>query len=221
MRLFIATLILSLLAAGADAQPSRRQFTVPTPGGQILIVSFGDCAKPTCPAVLILSGSKGFAAPAYDEIGRAFKAAGLNAYLVHVLSPGDLGAMQPVHSFPPLLLIWESLDRTFALSTVSISIQNSPNAAAGDRHAAGQGSDAGCAGARGRVVAYRFRAAPDRLLPRLRLQTHGSRPHQADVRSEQVEATPTCDSDANGRAGAALPKNSLKPQFSREHSTRK
>ncbi|MGO7964834.1 GNAT family N-acetyltransferase [Rhizobium ruizarguesonis] len=77
--------------------------------------------------MLILSGSKGFAAPAYDEIGRAFKAAGLNAYLVHVLSPGDLGAMQPVHSFPPLLLIWESLDRTFPLSTVSISIQNSPN----------------------------------------------------------------------------------------------
>ncbi|MGO7951909.1 hypothetical protein ACC758_23795 [Rhizobium ruizarguesonis] len=43
--------------------------------------------------MLILSGSKGFAAPAYDEIGQAFKAAGLNAYLVHVLSPGDLGAI--------------------------------------------------------------------------------------------------------------------------------
>jgi dienelactone hydrolase len=196
MRLSIATIILSLLlAAGADAQPSRRQFAVPTRGGQVLVESFGDCAKPECPAVLILSGSKGFAAPAYDEIGQAFKAAGLNAYLVHLLSPDDLDAIatasgahgriaysaehlsgwiqavqgvaaylkvqphsggkigilgislgaqiasaasvgrsdidalvlvdgglpngysQPVRSFPPLLLIWGSQDRTFPLST--------------------------------------------------------------------------------------------------------
>jgi dienelactone hydrolase len=96
MCLFIATiaaLIISLLAAGANAQPSRQQFTLPTPGGRILVESFERCANATCPAVVILSGSKGFAAPAYDEIGRTFRAAGLNAYLVHVLSAADLDAI--------------------------------------------------------------------------------------------------------------------------------
>lgn len=96
MRLFIATIaafIISLLAVGANAQPSRQQFTVPTQSGRILVQSFVNCANATCPAVLILSGTKGFGAPVYDEIGRTFQAAGLNAYLVHVLSAADLNAI--------------------------------------------------------------------------------------------------------------------------------
>jgi hypothetical protein len=40
-----------------------------------------------------LSGSRGFEAPVYDEIGQTFRAAGLNAYLVHVLSATDLDAI--------------------------------------------------------------------------------------------------------------------------------
>ena len=96
MRLFstlIAAFITSLFAAGANAQASRQQFTVPTPGGRILVESFGNCANIRCPAVLILSGSKGFGAPVYDEIGQTFQASGLNAYLVHVLSATDLNTI--------------------------------------------------------------------------------------------------------------------------------
>lgn len=96
MRFFITTIaafIISLLVVGVNAQPSRQQFTVPTQSGRVLVESFGNCANAACPAVLILSGSKGFGAPVYDEIGQTFRAAGLNAYLVHVLSAADLDAI--------------------------------------------------------------------------------------------------------------------------------
>ncbi|UWU19592.1 dienelactone hydrolase family protein (plasmid) [Rhizobium sullae] len=66
---------------------------MPTPAGRVLVESFGNCANATCPAVVILSGSKGFGASVYDEIGQTFRTAGLNAYLVHVLSAADLDAI--------------------------------------------------------------------------------------------------------------------------------
>ncbi|AIC28105.1 hypothetical protein IE4771_CH03011 [Rhizobium etli bv. mimosae str. IE4771] len=88
----IAAIIIALVAAGANAQP-RQQLTVSTPVGGILVESFSDCAKATCPAVVILSGSKGFGSPVFDEIGETFRAAGLNAYLVHVQSSADLDAI--------------------------------------------------------------------------------------------------------------------------------
>lgn len=89
----IATLAISLFPAGINARSARQQFTVPTPAGRVLVESFGDCAKATCPAVIVLSGSKGFGAPVYDEIGQTLRAAGLHAYLVHVLSPADLNVI--------------------------------------------------------------------------------------------------------------------------------
>ncbi|MEJ1117147.1 dienelactone hydrolase family protein [Phyllobacterium sp. CCNWLW109] len=92
-KLTIVALAISLLTLDANAQSSRQHFTVPTPGGGILVESFGSCSNTTCPTVLILSGSKGFGAPVYDEIGQTFRAAGLNAYLVHVLSVADLDAI--------------------------------------------------------------------------------------------------------------------------------
>lgn len=69
MRLFTATLILSLLIVGADAQPARH-FSVPTPRGQVLVESFEDCAKASCPAMLISSGSKGYEAAPITSSGR-------------------------------------------------------------------------------------------------------------------------------------------------------
>lgn len=96
MRLFsiiIATVAISLFPVGANAQSPRQQFTVSTASGRVLVESFGNCANAACPAVLILSGSRGFGAPVYDEIGQTFRAAGLNAYLVHVLSAADLDAI--------------------------------------------------------------------------------------------------------------------------------
>lgn len=101
MRLFsitIAALAISFLPAAANAQSSRQQFTVPNASGGVLVESFGDCANVTCPAVLILSGSKGFGAPAYGEIGQTLRAAGMNAYLVHVLSAADLDAIAKADS---------------------------------------------------------------------------------------------------------------------------
>ncbi len=92
-KIIIVAVATLLLAVGVNAQSSRHQFTVQTPGGRILIESLGDCANATCPAAIILSGSKGFGAPVYDEIGQTFRAAGMNAYLVHVLSAADLDAI--------------------------------------------------------------------------------------------------------------------------------
>ncbi|CUX03867.1 MULTISPECIES: dienelactone hydrolase family protein [Rhizobium/Agrobacterium group] len=91
--IIIAALALSLLPVGANAQTTRQQFTVPTASGAVLVESVGGCASAICPAVLILSGSRGFGAPVYDEIGQTFRAAGLNPYLVHVLSPTDVDAI--------------------------------------------------------------------------------------------------------------------------------
>lgn len=91
MRLFSCVLV--LLAGMSAHAASSQQFTVPTPAGRVLVESFGNCANATCPAVVILSGSKGFGAPVYDEIGQTLRAAGLNAYLVHVLSAADLDAI--------------------------------------------------------------------------------------------------------------------------------
>ncbi|UXS43053.1 alpha/beta hydrolase (plasmid) [Agrobacterium tumefaciens] len=96
MRLFIITFLafsISLCSATAGAQSTRQQFKVSTPVGRVLVESFGNCEKATCPGIVILSGSKGFGAAVYDEIGQTFRAAGLNAYLVHALSADDLDAI--------------------------------------------------------------------------------------------------------------------------------
>lgn len=92
-KLFSCVLVFLACMVGNAHAASRQQFTVPTPAGPVLVESFEHCAKATCPAVLILSGSKGFGAPVYDEIGQTFRASGLDAYLVHVLSAADLDAI--------------------------------------------------------------------------------------------------------------------------------
>ncbi|OBZ95494.1 dienelactone hydrolase [Pararhizobium polonicum] len=88
---FAIALALSLLVLCTDGQAaSREQIIVRTPAGDVLVESLTDGVGKARPAVMILSGSKGFGAPAYEEIGRTFRAAGLDTYLVHVLSPADL-----------------------------------------------------------------------------------------------------------------------------------
>jgi hypothetical protein len=44
-KITIFGLAISLFAAAADAQSVLEQFTVPTPGGRVLVESFGSCAK--------------------------------------------------------------------------------------------------------------------------------------------------------------------------------
>ena len=92
-RLLTAALSIILSTAVTSAQSISQQFMVSTASGSILVESFGSCVRSTCPAVIILSGSKGFAAPAYGDIGQMLRAAGLDAYLVHVLSTIDLRAI--------------------------------------------------------------------------------------------------------------------------------
>lgn len=131
MRLFniiIATLAISLLPVGANAQSSRQSFTVPTANGGVLVESFGNCANATCPAVVILSGSKGFGAPVYGEMGQTFRAAGLNAYLVHVLSAADLDAIAKASGAQARIAYYGKRlpDWTSALQGVATYLQAQP-----------------------------------------------------------------------------------------------
>jgi dienelactone hydrolase len=45
------------------------------------------------PAIVVLSGSKGFGSAAYGEMAQAFNAAGLDVFLLHVLSRQDVWAI--------------------------------------------------------------------------------------------------------------------------------
>lgn len=93
---FIFTVVLMLLSfsvIGHADVAGRRQFVVAAANGKVLVEGFSSGSGPARPAVIILSGSKGFASSAYDALGRRFEAAGLDAYLVHVLSASDLEAI--------------------------------------------------------------------------------------------------------------------------------
>ncbi|GFZ88859.1 dienelactone hydrolase family protein [Dyella caseinilytica] len=87
----LVALLLGFYLRNAEAA-SRQPLTVQTPNGSVLIECFAS-THATLPTVLILSGSKGFGSPAYDEIGKTFLDAGLQACLVHFLSPTDLSAI--------------------------------------------------------------------------------------------------------------------------------
>ncbi|GAA3107123.1 hypothetical protein GCM10010520_59770 [Rhizobium viscosum] len=92
MRIFLVVIFVIfpiILLQKAEAS-DRRHFTVQTAGGEILVESFPSGESGSHPAVLILSGSKGFGAAAYREMVQTFNAAGLDAYYVHILSPTDL-----------------------------------------------------------------------------------------------------------------------------------
>ncbi|OWV71191.1 dienelactone hydrolase [Rhizobium sp. R339] len=120
MRLFSCVLVLAGMFVDTHAA-SRQQFTVPTAAGRVLVESFGNCANATCPAVVILIGSKGFGASIYDEIGHTFRAAGLNAHFVHVLSAADLdtvatasGAQTRIAYYAQRLSDWTSAVQSVA-----------------------------------------------------------------------------------------------------------
>jgi dienelactone hydrolase len=89
----IICLGLCLSLTDASALPDRKQATIATASGPVVVEGFENCEEEICPAVLILSGSRGFGSNVYEEIGQTFQAAGMNAYLVHVLSPADLNAV--------------------------------------------------------------------------------------------------------------------------------
>ncbi|MGV1755655.1 dienelactone hydrolase family protein [Rhizobium sp. A22-96] len=96
----VALAFLSSLAFANAEAAGGRQFSIATPGGSVLIESFTSSSGPARPAVVVLSGSHGFVSPGYDELGQSFNAAGLDAYLVHLLSPADQKAIARAGSSP-------------------------------------------------------------------------------------------------------------------------
>jgi dienelactone hydrolase len=95
MRVGFAALTALMLAIflGQAQATTRLPISVPTSHGEVLVECFAGSANAASPTVLVLSGSKGFGSPAYDEIGQTFHDSGLNACLVHFLTPADLSAI--------------------------------------------------------------------------------------------------------------------------------
>lgn len=92
MRLVPACLLaLVLLVAPASARAAELQrFALQTSIGDVLVERLSPQAAPIRPAIIVLGGARGLGSPAYDAIAEALAAAGLDTYLVHVLSPADL-----------------------------------------------------------------------------------------------------------------------------------
>lgn len=72
---------------------ARQTVIVKTTQGDIAIETFERRAPEKRPAVIILSGSKGFRSAAYDDLAQSLDKAGLDAYLVHAVSDADLTAI--------------------------------------------------------------------------------------------------------------------------------
>ena len=125
----IAALGTILVITGASAQSNPQRFTVSTASGPILVESFGSCLRPVCPAVIVLSGSKGFAARGYRNIEETLRAAGLDAYLVPVLSADDLDAIATANGAKARIAFYERRmpDWITAVRRVIANLQSRPH----------------------------------------------------------------------------------------------
>ncbi len=81
------------MATASATEVSRREINVPTPTGPVAMEAYERQGQEPHPAVIILSGSKGFGSPAYGEMAQAFNTAGLDVFLLHVLSREDVRAI--------------------------------------------------------------------------------------------------------------------------------
>jgi dienelactone hydrolase len=81
------------MATASATEVSRRLINVPTPTGPVAMEAYERQGQESRPAIVILSGSKGFGSPAYGEMAQAFNAAGLDVFLLHVLSREDVRAI--------------------------------------------------------------------------------------------------------------------------------
>ncbi len=90
----------SLLFACSDGARAveRTAFSVPVPDGLVQVDGVAIGGDEKRPAVIVLSGSKGFASPAYVEVAEAFERAGIDVFLVHLLSEVDLDAISQAGS---------------------------------------------------------------------------------------------------------------------------
>jgi dienelactone hydrolase len=115
-----ALTLLAVLATvwSSQSAAARQQILVPTQDDSILVETFfGEAVTPR-PAVIVLSGTKGFVAPVYDDIAQTFDKAGLDVFLVHFLSPADLvaigaadGANARIRYYAERLPVWTAAVR--------------------------------------------------------------------------------------------------------------
>ncbi|WP_081925647.1 dienelactone hydrolase family protein [Bosea sp. UNC402CLCol] len=129
MRSTAIALSLLCIAQAANAQSGRRQIDVPSLNEPVIIESYESCDRPSCPAALILSGSKGFKAKAYSEIIRKFNAADLNVYLVHFLSQADIDMIAKAENAHARLAYYAKRlpDWIFAVRGVIAHLKAKPN----------------------------------------------------------------------------------------------
>ncbi|MCE6073363.1 alpha/beta hydrolase [Agrobacterium vitis] len=86
-------LCLAFIACSPSQANDRQTATIKTTQGDIAIEAFERRASHKRPAIIILSGSKGFRSAAYDNLAQSLDKAGLDAYLVHAVSDADLTAI--------------------------------------------------------------------------------------------------------------------------------
>ncbi|MEI5678767.1 MULTISPECIES: dienelactone hydrolase family protein [unclassified Mesorhizobium] len=91
--LLLAWLMLACVTAFAAETPPQKT-KIPTPAGNVLVEKYGAAGGSTRPAIIMLSGSRGLAAPAYGEIAHKFQAAGMDVFLLHYLTPEDIDAIE-------------------------------------------------------------------------------------------------------------------------------
>ncbi|BCH66120.1 hypothetical protein RvVAT039_33360 [Agrobacterium vitis] len=84
---------LAFIACNPSQANDRQTAMIKTTQGDIAIEAFERRAPQKRPAVIILSGSKGFRSAAYDDLAQSLDKAGLAAYLVHAVSDADLTAI--------------------------------------------------------------------------------------------------------------------------------
>ncbi|MGV1910354.1 alpha/beta hydrolase [Agrobacterium vitis] len=84
---------LAFISCTPSRANARQTAIVKTTQGDIAIETFERRAPQKRPAVIILSGSKGFRSAAYDDLAQSLDKAGLAAYLVHAVSDADLTAI--------------------------------------------------------------------------------------------------------------------------------
>lgn len=94
-RIFIACVVAVCFSGAAIA---RQTVDVVSPFGRMKVEIFTSEAKGPRPAVIILSGRKGFGSAPYDVIAEHFTRAGLDVYLPHLLTPEDLEKISAMKS---------------------------------------------------------------------------------------------------------------------------
>lgn len=90
---FLALVFVTLNCLHA-APVNAGNFVLSTSERQFSITSYTSQVNGTRSAVVVLGGARGYEATAYARLGSALNAAGIDMFLVHFISSGDIAAME-------------------------------------------------------------------------------------------------------------------------------